>query len=113
MEFTILVKTKKTEDNGWQPLEEIKIEGYSEYDVLSVAAYQVAGSINPRINQADIRLSATVILRSKNISYRFEIIEPKAENQKLNKLIVRNGYVDLFPNYKGEIEKKRFRVTVE
>lgn len=76
MEFKILVKSKRKEDKTWHFLKHIKVDAWSDYSALCEAAFQVANSRDPRINQAQIRISATVVLRSQNLSYRFEIQEP-------------------------------------
>lgn len=74
-QYTIIVKTKKKEDKGWSFFKEIVVASYGEFPALCEAAYLISGTDNPRINQADNPISATVVLRSKNISYRFEIKE--------------------------------------
>jgi chaperonin GroEL (HSP60 family) len=71
--YTIVVKNKRKEDKKWQFFKEIEVKADIEYTALMEASYLIAGSDNPRINYADVPISATVTYRSKNISYRFEI----------------------------------------
>lgn len=71
--YCIVVKTKTKEEKGWTFLKEISVTSYSEYSALCEASQMIAGTDNPRINQASIPSSATAVLKSKNISYRFEI----------------------------------------
>jgi len=73
--YKLSVLRKRKEDKNWVFWKEISLQAYTDYSALIFASMSVADSDNPRINQSDYpTMSATVVYRSKNISYRFEII---------------------------------------